>query len=96
MNSYDLMLSDEERAFIEERYPGADLDDLSMPVVGLADVTSLEYLDYSLKSDLENGGFKECSNPLEALEMAKVIVKKIKPFLGWERKGKKKHSTIDQ
>jgi len=96
MNSYDLMLSDEERTFVKERYPGADLDDLSMPVAGLTDVTSLEYLDYSLKSDLKNGGFKECSDTLGALKMAEVILKKIKPFLGWERKGRKKHSANNQ
>lgn len=91
MNSFDLMLSDEEREFVRERYPGADLDDLSMPVAGLSDVTSLEYLDYSLRSDIENNGFKESGDPQETLEMARMILKKIQPFMGWERKGKRKN-----
>ena len=73
MNSYDLMLSDEERSYISEIYPNVDLDDLGMPVMGLTNVTSLEYLDVCLKFDIETNDFRGKFDPEIARVMSKTI-----------------------
>ena len=86
MNSYDLMLSDEERAFIKKRYPLADLNDLGMPVMGLSDVTSLEYLYNSISFDIECGSFEGFDDGKHLREVAEMIIRKISPARGWERK----------
>ena len=86
MNSFDLMFTDEERRFVKERYPAADLDNLNMPVMGLASISSMEYLESSLKSDIETGNFADCLNPSGAMELAMMIRKKIRSVGRYEKR----------
>ena len=63
-----------------------NLKDLGRPVGGFRQITSLKYLDSSLKHDIENNNFKDCKNPEAVLRLCNQIRKKIRPFLGYERK----------
>lgn len=86
MNVLDLMFSKEEIMFVKRRYPMVNLKDLGRPVGGFRQITSLKYLDSSLKHDIENNNFKDCKNPEAVLRLCNQIRKKIRPFLGYERK----------
>ncbi len=86
MNVLDLMFSKEEIMFVKRRYPMVNLKDLGRPVGGFRQITSLKYLDSSLKHDIDNNNFKDCKNPEAVLRLCNQIRKKIRPFLGYERK----------
>jgi hypothetical protein len=86
MNVLDMKLSKKEIQFIRERYPAVNLKNVGKSVKGFKEVTSLKYLDASLKHDIEADNFKDCKDPLTALKMSSEIRKKIRPFIGYERK----------
>ena len=84
MNIYVFMLSDEEREYVIKRYPDADFNDLGMPVKGLSNITSLEYICSSLRSDLENSIFDNLDDDGHTKEMVKMIIRKMEPGIGFE------------
>ena len=86
MNVLDLMFSKEEIIFVKKRYPKVDLKDLGRPIGGFRHITSLKYLDSSLKHDIENNNFDNCKDPEAAARMCDEIRRKIRPFIGYERK----------
>ena len=86
MNVLDLMFTKEEILFVRRRYPLINLKDLGRPIGGFKEITSLKYLDSSLKYDIEKNNFENCEDPEAAKEMCNEIRKKIRPFLGYERK----------
>ena len=86
MNVLDLMFTKEEILFVRRRYPMVNLKDLGRPIRGFKEITSLKYLDSSLKYDIEKNNFENCKDPKAAKEMCNEIRKKIRPFLGYERK----------
>ncbi len=77
MNAYELGLDQQEINFINERYPLVDCENLEKPIMGLSSINSLDYLDSSIRFDLENNGFSKSINPEHALKTALAIRNKI-------------------
>lgn len=71
------ILASDEISFIKKRYPMVDCDNLEMPVMGMATITSLEYLESSLKFDIENRRFDKYQDPSSAFDTCLSIKKKI-------------------
>ncbi len=71
------ILASDEISFIKKRYPMVDCDNLEIPVMGMATITSLEYLESSLKFDIENRRFEKYQDPSSAFNTCLSIKKKI-------------------
>ena len=73
-----LVLDDREISFIKERYPLVDLHNLDKPMIGMATVTYFDYLESSVRNDLDYKNFEKCADPLTALNICSSIDEKIR------------------
>lgn len=76
----NIIFSDDELTFIKERYPNVDMEDLSMPALGMLSVTSFELLKSSVKSDVEYMDFEDCDDPLSAIYLCNSIERKLDSY----------------
>ncbi len=80
MNADDLNFSNEDISFINERYPMVDTENLQLPIMGLSTISSLDYLESTIKFDLEHKNFENTPSPLAALNRCKEIKEKIERY----------------
>ena len=75
-----IRLNEYEYHFVKEYYPDVDPDHLLLPAFGLSSVTNMDFLESSLKYDIENQVLDRYPDPLHALGMMIDIKRKIDAY----------------